>query len=152
MKCKSMLATLALLMTGGSVSAENCTIPTDDEVQAQTAKCLLSIDGRLLVNARCNFNVSPDGHATFLDAGKYYIEVNVDNGPKGNGMAMASWNRGTGRSDHLASLGPATWFERSGATCSRNRRFEMWCIRHSDLQVQRGRCLWLQTQRSEITF
>jgi len=44
----------------GYASAQGCTIPTDDEVQARTAKCLLSIDGKLLVNERCNLNVSPD--------------------------------------------------------------------------------------------
>ncbi|TQF30016.1 hypothetical protein [Bradyrhizobium sp. UNPA324] len=115
----------ALLLFGATnAKAETCTIPTDDEVQARTAKCLLSIDGKLLVNERCNFHVSPDGHGTTLDAGKYYVEVNVI--PKASTNAtMAFWNRGSGRSDQLASLGPVTWFNRSGADCFRNRRFEM---------------------------
>jgi hypothetical protein len=112
----------AILVAGAK--AESCTIPTDDVVKARTAKCLLSIDGRLLVNERCNFRVSPEGHATTLDAGKYYVEVNVI--AKGRGtVAIAFWNRGSGRSDQLSLLGPVTSFERSGAYCFRNRRFEM---------------------------
>jgi hypothetical protein len=60
MKCTSIFAALLLLSLNGYASAQGCTIPTDDEVQARTAKCLLSIDGKLLVNERCNLNVSPD--------------------------------------------------------------------------------------------
>lgn len=65
-----------LLATDLAASAENCTIPTDDPVAAQTAKCLLSVDGRLLVNERCNLSVSPDTHGSTLDA-EDYVEVNV---------------------------------------------------------------------------
>ncbi len=86
------IITALLLATGARASAESCTIPTDDEVQARTAQCLLSIDGKLLVNERCNFNVSPDGHASILDAGRYYAAVKVTP----NGVAIASWNRGSG--------------------------------------------------------
>jgi hypothetical protein len=85
---------------------------------------LLSIDGRLLVNERCKFNVSPDGHSTTLDAGKYYAEVNVIARERGN-MTIAFWNGGSGRSDQLTPLGPVTGFDRSGAYCYHNRRFEM---------------------------
>jgi len=126
-KSKLMIAVLLLATTGAGASSESCTIPTDDEVQAQTPQCLLNIDGLLLVNERCNFNVSPDGHATIIDAGRYYVAVNVDNGPGGKGRIMASWNRGSGRSDRLSSLGPATSFDRSGTLCFHNRRFEM-CV------------------------
>jgi hypothetical protein len=39
------LAVLVLLTCEVAI-AETCTIPTDDEVQARTAKCLFSIDGK----------------------------------------------------------------------------------------------------------
>jgi hypothetical protein len=89
--------------------------------QARTARCLLSIDGRVLVNQRCSYHVSPDGHDYILDTGQYYatVEVIPDVG------VIASWNRGSGRSDQLRSLGPVTGFNRTGADCYHNRRFEM---------------------------
>jgi len=123
---KQMAIAAVLLVATGTTTAnaENCNIPTDYMVQAQTAKCLLSIDGRLLVNERCKFNVSPEGHATVLDAGKHYVEVNVI-AKTSTTVTIAFWNRGSGRSNQLTSLGPVTWFNRSGADCFRNRRFEM---------------------------
>ncbi len=42
-----------------------------------------------------------------------------------NGVAIASWNQGSGRSDQLSALGPVTSFDRTGADCYHNRRFEM---------------------------
>ena len=75
----------------------------------------------LLVDDRCNFRVSPDGHRTTLDAGKHYAEVNVT--PRG--AAIGFWNRGIGRRDRLTSLGLVTRFDSSGAYCYHNRRFEM---------------------------
>jgi hypothetical protein len=110
-----------LLTTGANAGAENCTIPTDDEVQARTAQCLLSVDSTAIISERCNFRVSPDGHSTTLDAGKYYAEVNITS----RGVAVALWNRGSGRSDQLTSLGSVTPFDRNGAYCYRNRRFEL---------------------------
>jgi len=98
-------------------NAEICIIPTDEVVQARTAKCLLSIDGMLLVDDRCNFRVSPDGHRTTLDAGKDYAEVNVT--PRG--AAIGFWNRGIGRRDRLTSLGLVTRFDSTGAYCYHNR-------------------------------
>jgi hypothetical protein len=70
------------------------------------------------------FHVSPDGHGTTLDAGKYYVELNVIARTSSN-VTMAFWNRGSGRSDQQTSLGPVTGFDRSDAYCFRNRRFEM---------------------------
>ena len=102
-------------------NAEICIIPTDDVVQARTARCLLSIDGMLLVDDRCNFRVSPDGHRTTLDAGKDYAEVNVT--PRG--AAIGFWNRGIGRRDRLTSLGLVTGFDSTGAYCYHGRRFDM---------------------------
>jgi hypothetical protein len=93
-----------LLATGMVANAEICIAPTDDVVQARTAKCLLVIDGMLLVDERCNFRVSPDGRRAALDAGEDHAEVNVS--PRG--AAIASWNRGSGRRDHLTSLGLVT--------------------------------------------
>jgi hypothetical protein len=110
-----------LLATGMGANAEICIIPTDDVVQARTAKCLLSIDGMLLVDDRCNFRVSPDGHRTTLDAGQDYAEVNVT--PRG--AAIGFWNRGVGRRDRLTSLGLVTRVDSTGAYCYHNRRFDM---------------------------
>jgi hypothetical protein len=88
-----------------SASAKDCR-PTDDEVVAQTAKCLLSIDGKLLVNERCNVLFTPNGREVDLDAGKYYAVVSTTLDRKGEPTVVtASWNRGSGRSDHLTSLG-----------------------------------------------
>jgi hypothetical protein len=120
---RGALAVLVSLTCEAAIAETSCTIPTNDEVQARTAKCLLSIDGRLLVNERCKFKVSPEGHATILDAGKHYVEVNVIAKDKGT-VAMAFWNRGSGRSNQLLSLGAVTYFERSGAYCFRNQRIE----------------------------
>ena len=94
-------------------------------------KCLLSIDGMLLVDDRCNFRVSPDGHRTTLDAGKDYAEVNVT--PRG--AAIGFWNRGIGHRDRLTSLGLVTRFDSSGAYCYHNRGFEM-CDTVLDLRAR----------------
>ncbi|MGJ4905328.1 hypothetical protein ACQR0V_27430 [Bradyrhizobium sp. HKCCYLS2058] len=112
-----------LVMASSAAAAENCTIPTDNEREVRTAKCLLNVDGKLLVNERCNFHVSPDGHRTTLDAGKYYFEVVTPVG--GQRGEIARWNRGSGRSDQLVTLGPAFGLDRTDAFCYHNRRFEM---------------------------
>jgi hypothetical protein len=92
-----------LLATGMGANAEICIIPTDDVVQARTAKCLLSIDGMLLVDDRCNFRVSPDGHRTTLDAGKDYAEVNVT--PRGAGYRLLESRHRPPRPADLARAG-----------------------------------------------
>ena len=125
MKTTAVVAAILLTRIAGAW-AESCVIPTKDEVEAQTAKCLISIDGRLLVNERCNIQVAPNGRETILDAGKYYVDVNVTSSASRHpGVATASWNRGSGRSDSLTSLGPVTAFQRNDSLCFRNRRIEM---------------------------
>jgi hypothetical protein len=122
MKRIVIIATL-LLETGLGARATSCTIPTDDEVEARTAKCLINIDGRLLVNERCNIHVAPNGRGTTLDAGKYYVEVHVTSSASRHpGVATASWNRGSGRSDQLTSLGSVTAFERNGGALEAGRK------------------------------
>jgi len=118
-------AAVFLTLIGGAW-AESCALPTKDELEAQTAKCLISIDGRLLVNERCKIQVAPNGRETILDAGKHYVDVSVTSSASRHpGVATASWNGGSGRSDHLASLGPVTAFQRNDSFCFRNRRIEM---------------------------
>src|SRR4029077_7600063 len=107
-----------LLATGMGANAEICIIPTDEVVQARTAKCLLSIDGMLLVDDRCNFRVSPDGHRTTLDAGKDYVEVNVTH----RRAALVLSNPGLARLVLLSSLELVTRFDSSCAYCYHNRR------------------------------
>jgi hypothetical protein len=72
-----LIAIIAALVA--SAGAQECkgpaNIPADDPVAAQTAKCLLSVDNRLLVNERCNVLFSPDGREVDLDAGKHYTQV-----------------------------------------------------------------------------
>jgi hypothetical protein len=109
------ISALLLTMVPGA-RAESCSIPTDDEVAARTAKYLLSIDGKLLVDERCKFGVLPDGRETIFDAGKYYAEVSVTLDRRGSPTVVtAKWNRGNGRSDQMVSLGPVTGFDRRGA-------------------------------------
>lgn len=113
---------VTLLLVGVSASAQVCNVPMDLGPEARTAKCLLNIDGRLIIDQRCNFSVSPDGHLTIIDAGKQYAEVRVKTG---GGAALGWWNGGSGRSDHLVSFGPVEVFDRAGSDCYRNRRFEL---------------------------
>jgi len=120
------IAVVLLVATGADAIAETCSIPTDDEVEARTAKCLLSIDGKRLVNERCDIRVSPDGRGFELSAGKYYVEVSVTLDRRNLPIfVIAKWNLGSGRSDQLTSLGTVNELDRSGARCFRNRRIEM---------------------------
>lgn len=132
-----IIAALALAARSASAQSaqeEVCkgpiNIPTSDEVAAQTAQCLLKIDGKLLINGRCKVSVSPDGRGFYLDAGTYQAGVSLTLDRKGAPTVLtASWNRGSGRaleSWHWPSLGRVVsndeWESR---VCWRNRRFEM---------------------------
>jgi hypothetical protein len=134
------LATIITLLAGNA-SAQVCNVPTDLGPEARTAKCLLNIDGRLIIDQRCNFSVSRDGHLTIIDAGKHYAEVRV---VTGGGAALGWWNRGSGRSDHLVSFGPVEVFDRAGSDCYRNRRFEFCTSEYVTCRCHEGeteRCL-----------
>ena len=105
MKLIATIAALALAGASATATAQQeckgpANIPTDDPVAAQTAKCLLSIDNRLLVNERCNVLFLPDGREVALDAGKHYTRVSSTLDRRGTPTLLASWNRG---SDHLGS-------------------------------------------------
>lgn len=120
---------LVFALAAATANAQECkgppNIPTEDQVAAQTATCLLSVDGRLLVDERCNVSFSPDGREVVLDTGKYYLRVLLTLDRKGLPTILtASWNHGTGRSDQLVSLGHVTSFQRERASCWRNRRIE----------------------------
>ena len=121
-------AVLVVVASAGAMS-ETCNIPTDNEFQARTAKCLVSIDGRVLVNERCNISVAANGGIA-LEFGKYYVDVHTLNASRRSGVATASWNGGSGSNYPLTSLGLVTAFQRNGAQCVRNRRLE---ICYSDL-------------------
>ena len=116
-------AVLVVVASAGAMS-ETCNIPTDNEFQARTAKCLVSIDGRALVNERCNISVDANGGIAF-EFGKYYVDVRTLNASRRSGVATASWNGGNGGNYPLTSLGLVTAFRRNGAQCVRNRRLEM---------------------------
>jgi hypothetical protein len=116
-------AVLVVVASAGAMS-ETCNIPTDNEVQARTAKCLVSIDGRVLVNERCNISVAANGGIAF-EFGKYYVDVRTVNASRRSEVATASWNGGSGRDYPLTSLGGVTAFQRNGAKCVRNIRLEM---------------------------
>lgn len=76
------------------------------ESDAETAKCMLSVDRRVLVNERCNISVSPDGRLAQIDTGQYLAVVKVL--PDRRGAPTQSvfyWNSGSGRSDKLSSMG-----------------------------------------------
>ena len=120
------ITAVLVVAAGAGAMAQTCNIPTDNEVQARTAKCLVSIDGRVLVNERCNFSVASNGHIA-LEFGKYYVDVRVTlNASRRSGVTTVSWNRGSGRRDYpQTSLGPVTAFQRNGAQCVGNRRLEM---------------------------
>ena len=121
----AITAVLVVVASAGAM-AETCNIPTDNEVQARTAKCLVSFDGRVLVNERCNISVAANGDVA-LEFGKYYVDVSVTpNASRRSGVATASWNRGSGLRDYpLTPLGLVTAFQRDGAQCVRNSRLEM---------------------------
>jgi hypothetical protein len=88
--CRSIESGLDGIKTGVS------SVP-EDQVAAQTAKCLLSIDGKPLVNERCNVEFSPDGRGILVDAGKYYAVVSLTLDRKGSPTILtAYWNRGSG--------------------------------------------------------
>ncbi len=65
MKLVATIAALGLAGVSTSACGQECkgpvNIPIDDPVSAQTAKCLLSVDSRLLVNERCQVLFLPDG-------------------------------------------------------------------------------------------
>jgi hypothetical protein len=127
------IAAVLVVVAGAGAMAQTCNIPTDNEVQARTAKCLVSIDGRVLVNERCNISVASNGDIA-LEFGKYYVDVSVTlNASRRSEVATASWNRGSGLREYpLTSLGLVTAFQRNGARCVGNRRLEM-C--YSDLRT-----------------
>ena len=79
MKLVATIAALGLAGISTSACAQECkgpvNIPIDDPVSAQTAKCLLSVDNRLLVNERCQVLFLPDGSEVVLDAGKHYARL-----------------------------------------------------------------------------
>jgi TPR repeat protein len=105
--------------------ADRCTIPTNNEVAARTARCFLRVDGKLIIKDRCNFNVSPDGRATVFVAGKYHAEVMVTLDHHGSpSIVTAKWNEGSGRNAPLTSLGSVIESNKDGI-CFRNRRVEM---------------------------
>jgi len=120
------IATMLVVAASTGAMAQTCNIPTDNEVQARTAKCLVSIDGRVLVNERCNISVASNGDIA-LEFGKYYVDVSITlNASRPPGVATASWNRGSGMREYpLTSLGMVTAFQRNGAQCVRNKRLEM---------------------------
>lgn len=119
---RGVIFVLIWLAIATAAFAQSCDIPTDDMVAAKTAKCLLNVDGKLVIDQRCNYSVSPDGHEYLMDAGKYYAAVRIR---PSDGAAIAYWNRGSGRSDGLTPLGPVKSLLRGSLDCSQNRRFEM---------------------------
>jgi hypothetical protein len=142
MKLIDIIAALAL--AGVSANAQQeckgpANIPTDDPVAAQTAKCLLNIDNRLLVNERCNVLFLPDGREVALDAGKHYARVSSTLDRRGAPTLLASWNRGSGRNDPLTPLGFVTAFERGSLTCWRNRRVQICTSNYMTCECQSDR-------------
>jgi hypothetical protein len=123
-----LVATIAALGLAGitNACAQECkgpvNIPIDDPVSAQTAKCLLSVDNRLLVNERCQVLFLPDGSEVVLDAGKHYARLSSTVDRRGVPVLLASWNRGSGRNDRLTPLGFVKASKRESVTCWRNRR------------------------------
>ena len=116
---------IAALGTAGGISTSACAqeckgpvnIPIDDPVSAQTAKCLLSVDNRLLVNERCQVLFLPDGSEVVLDAGKHYARLSSTVDRRGVPVFLASWNRGSGRNDRLTPLGFVKASKRQSVTC-----------------------------------
>lgn len=98
MKLVATIAALGLAGISTSACAQECkgpvNIPIDDPVSAQTAKCLLSVDNRLLVNERCQVLFLPDGSEVVLDAGKHYARLSSTVDRRGVPVLLASWNRG----------------------------------------------------------
>ena len=121
---KRLISAVLVVVASAGEMSETCKIPTDNEFQARTAKCLVSIDGRVLVNERCNISVAANGGIA-LEFGKYYVDVRPLNASRRSGVATASWNGGNGGNYPLTSLGLVTAFQRNGAQCVRNRRLEM---------------------------
>jgi hypothetical protein len=138
-----LIAILATLAVASASAQQECSgpanIPTDDPVAAQTAMRLLSIDNRLLVNERCNVLFLPDGREVALDAGKHYTRVSSTLDRRGTPTLLASWNRGSGRSDPLTPLGFVTASERGSLTCWRNRRVPICTSNYMTCECQSDR-------------
>jgi|SRR5271166_7061671 len=124
----TIIAGLAFAAASANAQVDVCNgpvnIPTKDAVAARTARCWLKVAGRLLVNKRCNIDVSPDLHGGGITAGKYQVVWGVIVGSKGNDGYTAKWNRGNGSEPHEA-LGHASYRKRGSADSWYNRRFEM---------------------------
>jgi hypothetical protein len=148
MKLVATIAALGLAGISTSACAQECkgpvNIPIDDPISAQTAKCLLSIDNRLLVNERCQVLFLPDGSEVVLDAGKHYARLSSTVDRRGVPVLLASWNRGSGRNDRLTPLGFVKASKRESVTCWRNRRVKLCTSNYMTCECQSDsyyRCL-----------
>ena len=144
MKLVATIAALGLAGISTSACAQECkgpvNIPIDDPVSAQTAKCLLSVDNRLLVNERCQVLFLPDGSEVVLDAGKHYARLSSTVDRRGVPVLLASWNRGSGRNDRLTPLGFVKASKRESVTCWRNRRVKLCTSNYMTCECQSDSC------------
>jgi hypothetical protein len=103
-RLKSKLATtlaaaciVALAATAHATG--DCNIPTDNP-DADTATCLAKIDGRTIVNGRCQIGMARTGKEIFAKADKYLVTLETPT----NKPTTAFWNRGDG-TENLVTLG-----------------------------------------------
>jgi hypothetical protein len=108
---------IAILITIASGSAMAACENEQDVPKANTATCILSVDGRTVIDRRCHVEISPDRHLYVMDDGKSQARVEVD-GPH----AYLQW-----KGDDLGEVKDNGWEVRSADSpvCYRNHRATM---------------------------
>jgi hypothetical protein len=124
----ALLSVLFLLLSPAFAQTTCKEVREQDETQAETAICLLTVDGKKVINERCRIGVAPDGRQYDIDNGRYFARVSYHLDRRDRRKSNISWNGGTGQDDKLVSLGPVVssdYTSRPDAMCWRNKRVEM---------------------------